>query len=61
MAVYSRGEYGVPSDLIYSFPCVCRNGEWKIVLDLSLSKFSKEKMASTAEELLQEKSMALKK
>jgi len=61
MGVFSRGEYGVPSDLIYSFPVVCKNGEWNIVLDLNLSNFSKEKLKLTAEELLQEKEMALKK
>ena len=60
MAVYSRGEYGVPSDLIFSFPCVCKDGKWNIVLDLNLSNFSKEMLNATAEELKQEKSMALR-
>jgi malate dehydrogenase len=61
MGVYSRGEYGVPSDIIYSFPVVCRKGEWHIVLDLGLSEFSRSKLKNTANELEEEKSMALSK
>jgi malate dehydrogenase len=61
MGVYSRGEYGVPSDLIFSFPCVCKNGEWSIVLDLKISNFARTKLTNTGDELKQEKAMALKK
>lgn len=60
MGVLSNGNpYGVPEDLIYSFPCVCKDGEWKIVGGLSIDDFSKEKMAATAKELQQEREQAL--
>jgi malate/lactate dehydrogenase len=61
MAVLSKGEYGAPSDVIFSFPVTCFSGEWKIVPDLPLSKFSKEKIALTGKELLEERTMALGK
>ncbi|MBT3562416.1 MAG: malate dehydrogenase, partial [Gammaproteobacteria bacterium] len=41
--------------LIYSFPCVCENGDWKIVQDLEISDFSREKMSSTEKELIEER------
>jgi malate dehydrogenase len=60
MAVYSKGEYGAPVDIIFSYPVTCKNGEWKIVENLKLSEFSKERITLTGKELLEEKSMALK-
>lgn len=60
MGVISTGNpYGVPDDIIYSFPCVCKDGEWTIVGGLKLDQFSKDKMAATAKELLEEKAEAL--
>lgn len=59
MAVHSNGEYGAPSDVIFSFPVTCKDGEWKIVEGLALSDFSKEKIAATGQELNEEKAMAL--
>lgn len=56
MGVYSNGEYGVAQGLIYSYPCVCQNGDWKIVegLDVS-SEFSQQKMKATENELAEER------
>jgi malate/lactate dehydrogenase len=31
MGVYSDGSYGIEKGLIYSFPCVCKDGDWQIV------------------------------
>jgi malate/lactate dehydrogenase len=59
MAVYSK--YGAPKDVFFSFPVVCKNGEWKIVANLALSEFSKKRIVATGNELLEEKSMAFKK
>lgn len=60
MGVLSTGNpYGVPDDLIYSFPCVCKDGEWTIVGGLKLDQFSRDKMAATAKELQEEKAAAL--
>ncbi len=56
MGVYSSGNsYGIDQDIIYSFPIVCENGEWKEVGGLSVSDFSKERMKLTEQELLDEK------
>ena len=55
MGIYSDGSYGITERLIYSFPCVCENGDWKIVQDLEISDFSREKMSSTEKELIEER------
>lgn len=55
MGVYSDGSYGVPEGLIYSFPCTCSGGEWKIVQGLDINEFSRRKMDETAKELLEER------
>ncbi len=59
MAVYSDGSYGQPDDVIYSFPCICRDGEWEIVKDLTLRDDIKMKLKVTADELIEERSLAL--
>lgn len=55
MGVYSDGSYGIDKGLIYSFPCVCKNGEWEIVQGLEISDFSREKMQATEKELQEER------
>jgi malate dehydrogenase len=56
MAVHSSGNsYGIDEDVIYSFPIVCENGEWKEVSGLEISDFSRERMKATEKELLEEK------
>ncbi len=59
MAVMSDGSYGVPKDICFSFPVVCKNGKWQIVQGLKWTLFSKEKIDLTTTELLEEKKMAL--
>lgn len=60
MGVISDGnKYGVASGLIYSFPLVCKNGEWQIVSDLKIDDFSNEKLKLSEQELLEERKMAL--
>lgn len=54
MAVCSSGEYGVPADLIFSFPCTCKNGVYTIVPGLDISAFGKEKMRVSWEQLQKE-------
>ena len=58
MGVYSDGSYGQPADVIYSFPCVCEDGKWRIVQGLELSQYSIDKLKITADELLEEKALA---
>jgi malate dehydrogenase len=55
MAVYADGSYGVDKALIYSFPVVCSNGDWKIVQGREINDFSREKMNATAAELKEER------
>lgn len=55
MSVYSDGSYGIEQGLIYSFPCVCKNGDWEIVQGLEISDFSRAKMKATEQELCEER------
>ena len=55
MGVYSDGSYGIDEGLIYSFPCVCANGDWRIVTGLAIDEFSRGKMTETAKELGEER------
>ena len=55
MGVYSDGSYGIEKGLIYSFPCVCKDGDWEIVQGVSINEFSQAKMRATEEELQQER------
>ena len=56
MAVASDGSYGIPEGLIYSFPCECSSGSYKIVQGLDIDPFSRGKMDATAQELSEERS-----
>jgi malate dehydrogenase len=55
MAVPSDGSYGIPEGVIYSYPVTCKDGEYSIVQGLSVNEFSREKMAATHRELLEER------
>uniref|UniRef100_A0A674NWG4 Malate dehydrogenase n=1 Tax=Takifugu rubripes TaxID=31033 RepID=A0A674NWG4_TAKRU len=61
MGVYSTGNsYGVPDDLIYSFPVqIHKDKSWKIVDGLGINSFSQTKMDATAAELMEERDTAL--
>lgn len=60
MGIISDGnKYGIASNLIYSFPVVCRNGEWEVVNGLEVDEFSRKKIKATEDELLEERKMAL--
>ncbi|KAL6557268.1 hypothetical protein OROMI_017618 [Orobanche minor] len=58
MGVCSDGSYGIPKDLVYSFPVTCDKGEWLIMQGLKINKFSREKMDENAKELMEEKILA---
>ncbi|RLK51255.1 malate dehydrogenase (NAD) [Alkalispirillum mobile] len=55
MAVPSDGSYGIEKGIIYSFPCVCKNGDYEIIQDLEIDEFSREKMKATEQELSEER------
>lgn len=55
MGVYSDGSYGIEQGLIYSFPCVCKDGDWQIVQGFDINEFSRGKMQATEKELQEER------
>ena len=55
MAVPSDGSYGVEGGLISGAPCECSGGEWKLVEDLEITDFSRERIDKTVAELKEER------
>ena len=55
MGILSTGAYGVPDGLIYSFPCVCRDGVYSVVEAVSVGDFSRSRLDATAQELSEER------
>jgi malate dehydrogenase len=55
MGIPSDGSYGIPEGLIYSFPVICENGEYRIVQGLEVNEFSRARMDATAQELTEER------
>jgi malate dehydrogenase len=54
MGIASNGEYDIPKDVIYGFPCTCANGKYEMVKGLEIDSFSRERMNLTLQELLEE-------
>src|SRR6266566_1134069 len=57
VAVCSDGSYDVEKDLMSSFPVRVRGGNWEIVQNLSINKFSREKIDKSVAELKEERSL----
>jgi len=55
MGIYSDGSYGIEEGLMYSFPCVCKGGQWEIVQGLEINDFSRDRMVATEQELKEER------
>jgi malate dehydrogenase len=55
MAVPSDGSYGIAPGVVYSYPCICRNGDYEIVQGLATSEFVQAKMAASEAELREER------
>ena len=55
MAVPADGSYGISEGVIYSYPCVCKNGDYEIVQGLPVDEFSRGKMEATEKELREER------
>ncbi len=51
MAVPSDGSYGIEEGLIYSYPVVCKNGDYEIVQGLEVSDFIAGEMTESEDEL----------
>jgi malate dehydrogenase len=55
-AVVSKGEYGVPAGLVFSYPCRSDGkGNLMVVEGVELDAFGKQKFQTTLQELLEEK------
>ncbi|MFM2194348.1 MAG: hypothetical protein RLZZ460_1018 [Chloroflexota bacterium] len=55
MGIPSDGSYGIPEGVIYSYPVVCRGGQYEIVQGLAVDEFSRKRMDATHQELLEER------
>ena len=55
MGVYSDGSYGITEGLIFSFPCRCEKGDWRIVQGVEVGEFSQAKMSASEQELVEER------
>ena len=59
MGIISDGNsYGIPDDLLYSFPVTIKDKTQKVIEGLPINDFSREKMDLTAKELAEEKETA---
>lgn len=55
-AVISRGQYGVPAGLVFSYPCRHDGkGTWNVVEGVKLDAFGQQKFQATLQELVEEK------
>jgi len=60
MGVISDGKsYGVPADIVFSFPVTCENGKWTIVQGLDLTDTCKQALQVNVEKLQDEKKVAM--
>ena len=55
MAIPSDGSYGIAPGVIYGYPVTCANGQYSIVLGLSVDDFSQARMSATEKELREER------
>jgi malate dehydrogenase len=55
MGIPSDGSYGIAPGLMYSYPCICQNGQYEIVQGLAIDDFSRERMSATEKELREER------
>ena len=55
MSIPSDGSYGVPQGVMSSFPCVCENGDYKIVQGLEIDAFSRARIDASVAELIEER------
>ena len=51
MGIPSDGSYGVAEGIMFSYPVICRNGDYEIGQDLEIDEFSRERMKATEDEL----------
>jgi malate dehydrogenase len=55
MGVPADGSYGIAEGVVYSYPVVCKDGDYEIVQGLEISDFSRQRMDATDQELREER------
>lgn len=55
MGIPADGSYGINAGIMYSYPVICKDGDYAIVQDLELDAFSRDKMQATEQELRDER------
>ena len=55
MGIPSQGWYGIPKEVMFGFPVICENGEYKVVEGLPIDAFSQKCIDKTLAELEGEK------
>lgn len=58
MGVLSDGSYGIPKDVVFSFPVTVQDKQYKIVDGLKINDFARSKLTVTAKELEEERAEA---
>lgn len=56
MGLYSTGSYGIREGIVFSYPVICKRNNVQIVEGRTLDQFSRDKIAITEQELLDERS-----
>ncbi|MEJ2309851.1 MAG: malate dehydrogenase [Gammaproteobacteria bacterium] len=57
MSVMSDGSYGISEGIVYSFPVICRDGDYEIVQGLELDKLAQARLRASEQELLEERAI----
>ncbi len=55
MGIASDGSYGIPKDVMFGFPVICKDGKYEIVPGLAIDEFSRERINHTLSELEEER------
>jgi malate dehydrogenase len=57
MAVPSDGSYRIPEGVVFSYPVICRGGDYEIVQGLELDEFSQARLQQSEQELREERAI----
>lgn len=55
MGIPADGSYGIAEGVVYGYPVTCQGGKYAIVPGLPISEFSRRRMLTTLQELLEER------
>jgi malate dehydrogenase len=55
MGIPSDGSYGIPNDVMFGYPVICKDGRYEIVQGLEIDEFARERINFTLNELEEER------